>query len=878
MLYRIKVIDIELSQPIETIAELTDYQVVQGLVRLHGVPLGYIHLPVVNRCCSANAIVKAIVAYYAYAICRQLAFDQLTAGKTQNWHIKDLLHQIPPVYSKLLPSVSIAFCPRDSRAVDTCLDAIQKLDYANLEVLVVETAPQDDALQKLVETQYPGFRYICQPQAGLNRSRNLAIEKAQGDIIAFCDEQGIPELGWAKALAVAFADHPEVVAVTGLVVPLSIETEAQYLFDQSYGLGRGFDRTWHRVGDPQQVSWTTLGTMKLGTGANVAFRRSLFEKIGTFNPALDLEGVTWSGGELEMFCRILLSGHILAYEPNAIVRYRAPIEYSLLRSQVVYNTIGLYAYIAAGIAAYPTLRWRFITLGLWKLARLLVSLLRPHQTPRSLIWSELQAVWQSWGRYQKAVQAGGDVMDRTPHLQPLTLKRKWMAVRAIDLAQPLPTLNNLSNYNALRVFVNLADVPLGSADVQHCGCPSISEARLRYTIADSLALELLALPHSRNVAAAWTEIQTTLVQHFTDTDNRSVTPPSLPVETPVTVVITTCDRPTDLENCLRHLVVQDTVRPIEIIVADNRPASGLTAPVVARFPNVRLVQETRPGSSYGRNAAIVASMGDIIVTVDDDVTVPPGWLEKLLAPLGRDEVMVVTGNVLPLELDTAAQWLFERVKGGLSQGFKPFEADGNWLSSFQHWLPPVWNLGVSANAAFRASIFCHPQIGLMDEALGAGTPSGGSEEVYLMYKVLKAGYTLVYEPSAYVWHRHRRDLPALCRQLYGYGKSSTAYHLTLMIKERDARALLPLIYVLPNHYIQRLFSMLWSNKDVPWALVWQETAGYLAGYWSYWRSCQKVKRQGRSVPYIPVRERLSQDKPETTEAQTFQVLVETYDD
>ena len=47
----------------------------------------------------------------------------------------------------------------------------------------------------------------------------------------------------------------------------------------------------------------------------------------------------------------------------------------------------------------------------------------------------------------------------------------------------------------------------------------------------------------------------------------------------------------------------------------------------------------------------------------------------------------------------------------------------------------------------------------MDEALGAGMPTGCSEDTYLFYKILKAGYTLVYEPSADVWHRHRRDWP-----------------------------------------------------------------------------------------------------------------------
>ena len=90
----------------------------------------------------------------------------------------------------------------------------------------------------------------------------------------------------------------------------------------------------------------------------------------------------------------------------------------------------------------------------------------------------------------------------------------------------------------------------------------------------------------------------------------------------------------------------------------------------------------------------------------------------------------------------------------------------------------------TANAAFRTSMFHDPQIGLMDEALGPGMPSGVGEDTYLFYKVLKAGYTIVYEPAAWVRHKHRRDLPGLRRQLFGYSKGHVAYHLTTLLSRR----------------------------------------------------------------------------------------------
>jgi len=249
------------------------------------------------------------------------------------------------------------------------------------------------------------------------------------------------------------------------------------------------------------------------------------------------------------------------------------------------------------------------------------------------------------------------------------------------------------------------------------------------------------------------------------------------------VVVATLDRPEDLRECLRCLVTQASARPVEIIVVDNNPGSKLTPPVVAEFPGVVLVEERRRGLAYARNRGVVASRGEIVVATDDDVTMPPGWLGRLVAPFAQPDVMVVTGNIVPRELATTAQRLFEAY-GGLGRGSDRRVVDKDWFNRSVTAVP-TWTLGATANAAFRSSIFHHPQIGLMDEALGPGMPSGVGEDTYLFYRVLKAGYTIVYEPAACVWHKHRRDLPELRRQIFNYSKGHVAYHLTTILRDRD---------------------------------------------------------------------------------------------
>ena len=123
---------------------------------------------------------------------------------------------------------------------------------------------------------------------------------------------------------------------------------------------------------------------------------------------------------------------------------------------------------------------------------------------------------------------------------------------------------------------------------------------------------------------------------------------------------------------------QNTSRRVEIVVVDNNPESEFTPPVVAEFPEGRSGKENRKGLSYARNKGIVCSTGDIIVAIDDDVVVPPNWLENLVAPFVRDEVAIVTGNVLPFQLETRAQQPFDAY-GGLGKGFDKFEVNYNWL-------------------------------------------------------------------------------------------------------------------------------------------------------------------------------------------------------
>ena len=292
-----------------------------------------------------------------------------------------------------------------------------RLEYpaALLDLVVVDNAPANDQTRQLVG-RYPSIRYVVEPRPGLDWARNRAIAEARGEIVAFTDDDVSVDVGWAAAIGRLFQADPAIEAVTGLIVADEMDVESQSLFEEYGGFGRGFEREYFRVDTAagEKAARRHAGAGRFGAGANMAFRRSVFERIGMFDPALDVGTPTNGGGDLEMFFRVLKEGGTLVYEPSAIVRHRHRRSYEALKTQLTNNGIGFYSYLVRSAQAYPDERAGILRLGTWwlyywNLRRLGRSFVKPGEFPRDLILAELRGSFAGLNKYARSKEQAARV-------------------------------------------------------------------------------------------------------------------------------------------------------------------------------------------------------------------------------------------------------------------------------------------------------------------------------------------------------------------------------------------------------------------------------------------------------------------------------------
>lgn len=315
----------------------------------------------------------------------------------------------------------------------------------------------------------------------------------------------------------------------------------------------------------------------------------------------------------------------------------------------------------------------------------------------------------------------------------------------------------------------------------------------------------------------------------------SLTPPGQAVR--LSVIICTRHRPQSLKNCLETLL-NGPDRDFELIVVDNAPGNNDTQLVVQQFPQVRYVREDRKGLDIARNTGARTATGDIVAYTDDDVRIPSNWITNLKACFADPLIMAVTGLVIPLSLDTRAQYTFEK-KWGFNKGYLPRRFNHQYFLDHLTYGVPAWDIGAGANMAFKREAFL--VAGLFDERLDVGA-AGCSGDSEMWHRILAEGWDCRYIPELYVLHEHRSTGAGLRKQLFGYMRGHVSALLVQHENYQHPGELKRLQEGLPHYYKQRILSWIKGNREEYIRHIITEIRGCRSGV-RFYKAHQHLRRQ-----------------------------------
>ncbi len=200
---------------------------------------------------------------------------------------------------------------------------VQQFPRDHFEVLVIDNNSTDHTRAVVAEfaAARPAPRYILETQQGLDYGRNRAIAEARGDIILFGDDDILVQPDWIAQMTVPMlADSAQRIgAVGGEVIPVFPDGLPDWV------------REWHA---PLAFRADTgpIEARHSPMGANLAFPRWVFDRLGRFHTALDrAAGNYFSGGDSEMIRRVREAGLAVWFSPAAAVKHQMPASRTTFR-------------------------------------------------------------------------------------------------------------------------------------------------------------------------------------------------------------------------------------------------------------------------------------------------------------------------------------------------------------------------------------------------------------------------------------------------------------------------------------------------------------------------------------------------------------------
>lgn len=204
----------------------------------------------------------------------------------------------PELPTSPAPRVSVVICTYNGSAtLRHALEGVLTLHYPDYEVIVVSDGSTDASAE--IARGYEGVRVIETPNRGLSSARNTGMEAATGEIVAYLDDDAIPDPDWLRHLAATFASGPYAAVGGPNILPPGSSAVAQCVANAP--------------GGPTHVLVSDREAEHV-PGCNMAIRRDALIEIGGFDPRFRV-----AGDDVDVCWRLLDSGQRIAFSPGAVV-------------------------------------------------------------------------------------------------------------------------------------------------------------------------------------------------------------------------------------------------------------------------------------------------------------------------------------------------------------------------------------------------------------------------------------------------------------------------------------------------------------------------------------------------------------------------------
>jgi glycosyltransferase involved in cell wall biosynthesis len=261
------VVEFEITRKLSELA-LPDGSSALVLFRLQGRPLGWGVGRVTDGCLDGIGLIRQFLKQHAWTCALPLAERAVQGGRPLRTLDATTLLQSPAPIPSSGPLVTVAVRSRTAAGrLQPCLDSLMRLDYRALDLVLIDASDDRRHVEALVRDRYPQIRYSSAP--GLGMASRRAIAECRGDILAVTDGDAVVDPNWVSALVHVFVSDPDVMTVSGLVVPRSLRRP----FRPTLPAGAPFCRQWWRAReDFESIDGATQRALERAS-SNVAYWR-----------------------------------------------------------------------------------------------------------------------------------------------------------------------------------------------------------------------------------------------------------------------------------------------------------------------------------------------------------------------------------------------------------------------------------------------------------------------------------------------------------------------------------------------------------------------------------------------------------------------------